>query len=218
MFGDDIIKQESLNEVLKVQSLAELEKARKESILESLIVLVDCSGSMGGSFVSGSETKEKAAQRAMNLLWEKTDWNICEMQVFSFNDTTMSIHCSESEKPALCQSSDGTSFTNALGSALSCQPTRIILTSDGQAEFPETQIAICVAKSIPIDTIFIQGSDDYNALGEALLRRISEETGGQFATVEDAEHLILAFAALETSERLALSYEPEEEENSVIKL
>lgn len=218
----DIVKQEEAFEILKVKSLDELEKTRKESLLESLVVLVDCSGSMTEGFVSGTESKQSAAQRAMDLLWEKTDWNICEMQVFSFSYLPSQIICSDTEKPKLLGASGGTAFSPALQTALDRTPTRIILCSDGEAENPQAQIDDCVAKGIPIDTIFIQGSDyayeSETLHGEALLRQISELTGGQFATVADAENLVSAFAALETSERLALSYSPEAEENSVIKL
>lgn len=221
--SNDLTKPDS--EILKVDSLDDLQKAPRENLVESLVVLVDSSGSMADTFHSGSESKQAAAQRAMDILWEKTDWGICEMRVFSFDDDSEQVVCSDSERPILHNSGGGTSFSNPLQAALDTNPTRIILASDGEASFPNVQVATCIDQGIPVDTIFIQGRGygDYPQEGylhgEALLRQISEQTGGQFTVVDDAENLVSAFAELETSVRLQLSYQPEEEEEkSVIKL
>lgn len=201
-----------MSELVKIQSISKLnEDARAEnSSLDNLRVLVDHSGSMAGTFASGG-SKISAAQKAIETLWTNTDWGICDMKVFAFDDYPKEIQCSDAEMPVIPQPSGGTDFSAAINIATQDLDTnRIILCSDGESSFPDQQIAVCVERAIPIDTIFIKDSGDtYATRGEALLRQISEETGGQFCTVENTEDLVTAFAQLETTERLLLSHDPE---------
>jgi len=200
-------------------SIAKLTAEAKADKLETLVVLIDRSGSMSAMF-DANQPKIQAAQDAMDKLWETTSWDICEMYVKAFDDYTEDVACDEYNKAIIPQPRGGTDFTTALQNALdqSDTPTRIILCSDGQAAYPSDQIAICSEQAIPIDTIFISYHHAFDQIepGEELLRRISEETGGQFCTVEDAESLVAVFAQLETSQRLLLDYQPEE--SNVIKL
>ena len=188
------------------KSLDELEKLRKESVLENLVCLVDISGSMDGMF-KGDRAKRKitAAQDALSGLWEKTHWDLCEFQVFAFESIPEQLGCSESFPPKLPESRGGTDFCSSLDAALDKSPTRIILCSDGQAAYPEEQIKKCQELSIPIDTIYIEGDDYDSERCQQLLQRISDETGGQYTTVDNAEDLSSVFAQLETTERLLLT-------------
>lgn len=193
------------NEVIP-KTLDELEKLRRDSILENLICLVDISGSMNGCF-KGDSSKRKidAAQTALSGLWSKTHWDLCEFQVFAFDDIPSQLECSESFEPKLPEIRGGTDFCSSLSAALEKSPTRIILCSDGQANYPEHQIKKCQELAIPIDTIYIEGNDYDATQCQALLQRISDETGGQFTTVDNAEDLTSVFAQLETTERLFLT-------------
>jgi len=188
------------------KSLDELEAQRRESVLENLVCLVDCSGSMADYIKNGQKLKICAAREALQTLWEKTDWNICDFHVFQFDDSPIALSCSETDPPQISDPQDGTNFSSALQAALDKEPTRIILCSDGESSYPEKQVLACQEKAIPVDTIFIQGASSYGIeSGETLLRRISDETGGQFTTVDNAEDLATVFAQLETSERLLLT-------------
>lgn len=198
------------------KSIAELEEEAKaeRAFLDNLCVLIDMSGSMFSPFANGG-SKHEAAQKALDLLYSSTDWSICDMKVFSFDDLVQSVKCSETRKPVVQFNGGGTNFSAALSSALEdVETNRIILCSDGEATYPEREVNRCIERHIPVDTIFIKSLQDYSNAGEELLKRISEETGGQFCTVDTAEALMQAFAALETSERLLLSGPADE----VIKL
>lgn len=198
-------------------SIAKLnEEAKADSaFMDNVRVLVDRSASMEGPFANGG-AKYTASQQAMDLLYSNSDWSICNMKVWGFDDYIQEVPCDEAIKPKIPAPRGGTDFSGALKIALEdSETTRIILCSDGEASYPETEVASCIERSIPIDTIYIK-STHAREEAEQLLQRISEETGGQFCTVDTAEALMQAFAALETSERLLLSHQPEED--SVIKL
>lgn len=198
-------------------SIAKLnEESRQSGGLDEVRVLTDISGSMDSGFAHGGGTKSQASQNALDVLWSSSDWSICNMRVFACDSAVEEIPCSEMLKPVVPGPRGGTYFSIWLKAALEdAETTRIILCSDGQSEFPETEIARCIERCIPVDTIYIQSAGGFNREAEeALLRRISEETGGQFCTVDNAEALTQAFAALETSQRLLLEGPAEE----VIKL
>lgn len=200
----------------QAKTVAQLEEEARANLVESLVTLIDISGSMDEQFAAGGR-KHKAAQNALNILYDMTDFSICEMAVFSFDSITEALYCDSDIKPVLPEPRGGTSFTRALQAALEKDPTRIILASDGEASYPEYEVQACQEKGIPVDTIFIEGAPSPYSdpkRGEVLLKRISEETGGQFTTVDNAEALMEAFAQLETSNRLLL----EGPADSVIKL
>lgn len=188
------------------KSLDELEKSRLESVIENLVTLVDISGSMDGIFKADRKKRKiDAAQKALTGLWKKTHWDLCEFQVFAFDTEADILECSQETPPKLPDIRGGTNFSSPLDSALEKNPTRIILCSDGQAEYPEKQVRKCQELGIPVDTIYIEG-DDYDAEEcKAKLQRISDETSGQFTTVDNAEDLASVFAQLETTERLLLT-------------
>jgi len=205
---------------------------------EILGVCIDSSGSMSTSFDEHAavlgfddpfkevqvfhqgqdsfQTRSQAAQKAMNALHEKTDFSLCDLHVWSFSDMAEPVECAWDKKPVIHSAeSGGTNFINPLLKALEHRCNRIILVSDGEANYPEHQIAICQKKEIPVDCIFI---GQPGSSGESTLRKIAEATGGKFTTVNDADSLVESFKELETSERLGLTYQPEEEKDSVIKL
>jgi hypothetical protein len=188
------------------KTLDELEKARLEGVLENLVCLVDYSGSMHGMLKADHKrTKIQAERDALQGLWEKTHWDLCEFSVFAFDDNPIAVECSENQAPQIPDPQGGTNFDSPIAAALEKNPTRIILCSDGQSSYPDKQIGQCQELGIPVDTIFIQGEGIYEEGGETLLRKISEETGGQFTTVDNAEDLSSVFAQLETTERLLLT-------------
>lgn len=190
------------------------QQARDESGMDNVRVLVDHSYSMAGAFENGGQ-KHTAAQQAMDVLYDSSDWGICDMKVWGFDDEITPVPCTETIRPRIPMSSGGTCFNTALEAALEdIETTRIILASDGESEYPETEIQRCIERCIPIDTVYIKTAG--SNIGEDLLKRMSEETGGQFCTVDNAEALAAAFAELETSHRLLLGYE--EKKDEVIKL
>jgi uncharacterized protein with von Willebrand factor type A (vWA) domain len=175
--------------------------------LETLGVLIDSSGSMAGPY-PGKHSRHDAADDAMNALWEKNSWELCNLMVWSFSSSVEAVICDIYDKPVIPRLCDGTDFAGALSAALAKEKlTRIILTSDGEDQYPTNQVSQCQRRGIPVDTIFI-GSP--GGTGETCLRMISEATGGQFCTAENAEQLTQAFEALETSERLQIGYDPDE--------
>jgi hypothetical protein len=200
---------------LAVRSLDDLPKIAPGSGAENLCILGDTSGSMSSNY-SGGKTRLQGLQDALNAIWEITDWSACATTCFMFSDETREIPF-ESSAPPKVESAQwgGTSFCEALDAALRTKPTRIILASDGAAEYPEGQIGKCQEGGITIDTIYIGSNDEVP--GALLLRRISDETGGIFTLCKNAHELVEQFQQLETHNRLALDYTPSEE-SDVIKL
>jgi hypothetical protein len=201
-------KEESLPESL--DDLKALSKAQNAG-LEHLSILMDSSGSMDGFFKSERIPKWEMAKKALKMLWDKTDWGISETTLFIFEESCRKdrFDANDPPNPEKAGFAGGTDFGPAINMALVEECDRIILCSDGESQFPESQIQICKDKNIPIDTIFI--ASDCPSKGEEMLMKISESTNGQFTTVEDAESLIHAFQMLETSERLLLTHDASEE-------
>jgi hypothetical protein len=200
---------------LSVRSLNDLPKLTAADGCENLCILGDTSGSMSSGYSAG-KTRLQGLQEALTAIWEITDWASCDTIFYTFSDETRRIPF-ESVAPPIVENAQygGTDFCIALDAALNNKDlSRVILASDGDAEYPEGQISKCQEKGIPIDTIFI-GSDP-EARGATQLRRISEETGGIFTLCSSAHELVAQFQALETNNRLALDYSPEG--NDVIEL
>lgn len=191
-----------------LDDLKALQKEQQGEFLEKLVLLADESGSMDDFFeADNGKTKWDALKQAVELLWTKTDWQVCDTKLFLFDSMPEEKEFSFESPPNLGDlRAGGTSFQQALKAAFGQDATRIILISDGENEggFPASHVDQAISRKIPIDTIFIEGT--YSNQGAATLKRISEATGGIFTTVENAEQLMQGLAALETNERLLLEH------------
>lgn len=204
-----------------LEELRELQKAENltnRANFEQLTLLMDWSPSMEDRFKNGSGSKWDSAKKAIQMLWEKTSWDICDTKLFLFETGTHKKDFSPEHPPILPEKPSGgggTSFINALRAGIDEDASRMILISDGESAFPDTEVTICKEKQIVVDTIYIAGMDDiYN--GPKILQQISEATGGIFTTVENAEQLMESLMELETSERLLLGHDPDS--NGAIEL
>lgn len=191
----------------KQEEITSLQDLPPQEFLETLAVLIDSSGSMEGLY-AGSKCRHSGAQEAMNALWEKNHWDLCNMKVWSFSSTQIAVPCDYDNKPVIPRINGGTNFDGALRTALSINPTRIILTSDGDATYPTDEVQTCINREIVIDCIFI---GDPGSPGESMLQQIANATGGQMFTAENAAQLTHAFQALETTERLQIGYDSGDE-------
>lgn len=192
---------------------------------ETLFIVLDRSSSMLASYDSdmdptynpsaNSKSRSAASQEAVNLLWDNTNFAICDLHLVCFNEQPQEVSVDVNNAPTILPPQGGTQFTNALQLGIDGGASRMILVSDGEAEYPQGPVTHCKANGIKIDTIFI---GPIGSSGEALLKRISDETEGMSATAEDADDLMEAMAQLDTTKRLQLEHHPGQIEHGVIKL
>lgn len=179
---------------------------------ESLVICLDCSGSMRDRVEDG--TKMSAATSAAASL-VRASGVMSRIGAIAFHDHVAESIDGTTSRGALIERMSafdkhegGTQFAPAIRQALNMIAAskwgaikRIIFLSDGEDLGPFEDLAAvvadgCAAKVI-IDTVMFGN----NEVGEATLKKMSEKTGGIFCLAKDAASLRRTFMSLEAGAR-----------------
>lgn len=177
---------------------------------EKIIIVADDSGSMDGEPMQQQKKAIEAFLGVCNPL--DTAVGIIPMNRERINLTM--IHPLLLSKVASwpLHGGDGTPMFKSLENALSQQPTRVVLISDGQPsdgsakrssdfnyeksseDFANPILVKYKAAKIKVDTVFVGVQTDYN--GQAEMRAIAELTGGMYIFFKEGESFAKQFKYL----------------------
>lgn len=165
----------SLSQSLRAASLTDLVRVRRE---EEIMLLLDCSGSMGSYTRSGKSRIQELREAAGEIQREK------EMRMVQFG-----YGYEPSFVTRIPDASGGTPLHTAIDFAKSNKAGRAIVISDGIPD--NQQLAMEAAQRFAgrIDVVFV---GDPGEAGELFLKRLAESTGGESFTGDLAEPKKLA--------------------------
>ena len=180
---------------------------------ETLIVCLDCSGSMRDN-IEGQKTKMRVAIEAAIGLIQSCSF-LSHVGAVAFHDTPAEVLQPSTGRGTLVEAINGfnkheggTQFTPALRSALSAVAShkwgsikRIIFMSDGEdlgSPFElDGVVEQCASSKVIIDTVMF----GHSPIGEETLKKMSSKTGGVFCLAKDAASLRKTFLSLEAGAR-----------------
>jgi Ca-activated chloride channel family protein len=216
LMGSELVKKSSGGLAAAVKADAQ---ARRVNVQESLVLVVDCSGSMGVPVDNrpSSMTKAKAAAEAASALI-KASSPLSAIGAVAFSDIvheTVPIGHDRRKLVSAIQEfnrfSGGTFFYHAMveaekliiahSHASDAKVKRIILLSDGQDAYEyrshlEGLLETFMGSKILVDTVAFGADADL-----ASLESIAKRTGGVMKEAKDAASLTKAFLALEAGVR-----------------